>query len=486
MTITFSTAQSAPRRATALGVPVPGSGAVPRSVGLSRVVLAKAGFEGKVGQQHAVTRADGTLVVALGVGEPGKVTDATIRTMGASFARAASRHQHIALVLSDLDRVDARRSGQAAAEGVVLGSYRFIAYKRDKTPPAVTECTLVADARRHRSLAAGAAKGVAIAQAVSLARDLCNTPPADLTARVLADQAVEIGHAAGLDVEVWDEHRLAEERCNGLLAVNRGSVEPPRLVKISYRPRQATGSLALVGKGIMFDSGGLSLKTNEGMQTMKLDMSGAAAVLAALSVLPVVRPKVNVTGYLCCTDNLPGADAQKVSDIITYRNGTTVEVMNTDAEGRLVLADALVLAAEDGVDAIVDIATLTGACITALGNRVAGLMGNNDEWVAQVKAAADRADEGVWPLPLPPEYRKLLDSEIADVKNVGGPQAGALTAGLFLKEFVGSTPWAHLDIAGPMRADADDGWLSKGATAFGVRTFVELCERYAAPGRPRS
>jgi leucyl aminopeptidase len=268
--------------------------------------------------------------------------------------------------------------------------------------------------------------------------------------------------------------------------VNRGSVEPPRLVKLTYSPRSASGTVALVGKGVMFDSGGLSLKTNDGMLTMKLDMSGAAAVLAAMSVLPAVRPNVKVIGYLCCTDNMPGADAQKVSDTITYRDGTTVEVMNTDAEGRLVLADALILAAEAGVDAIVDIATLTGACVGALGKSIAGVMGNHDGWTAQVRAAADAADEGVWPLPLPAEYRKLLDSEIADLKNVGGPFGGALTAGLFLKEFVGDTPWAHLDIAGPMRSDADDGWLSKGATAFGVRTFVELLERYAAPIPARS
>jgi leucyl aminopeptidase len=486
MAITFTTARTVPRRATAVGVPVATSGAVPRSIGLSRAVLTKAGFDSKVGQHHLVTRADGTTVVALGVGEPEKLTDAVLRKAAATFARAAAKHTTLALTLTDVGRVDGRRVGQAVAEGIVLGSYRFSTYKRDKTPSAVAEVVLVAEDRRHRSLAGGADKGAAIAGAVTFARDLANTPPVDLPARVLAEKAVELASRVGLDIEVWDEHRLADERCGGLLAVNRGSLEPPRLVKLTYSPRNASGTVALVGKGVMFDSGGLSLKTNDGMLTMKLDMSGAAAVLAAMSVLPAVRPNVKVIGYLCCTDNMPGADAQKVSDTITYRDGTTVEVMNTDAEGRLVLADALILAAEAGVDAIVDIATLTGACVGALGKSIAGVMGNHDGWTAQVRAAADAADEGVWPLPLPPEYRKLLDSEIADLKNVGGPFGGALTAGLFLKEFVGDTPWAHLDIAGPMRSEADDGWLSKGATAFGVRTFVELLERYAAPIPARS
>jgi len=484
MTIAISTARTAPRRATALGVPVATSGPVPRAVGLSRAVLAKVGFEGKNGQLHAVTRPDGSQVMALGVGEAGRLTDAVLRTASATFARAAAKHEHVAVALGDLDGVDARRAGQAVAEGVVLGAYRFVAYKRDKARSAITAVTLVAEERRHRGLQAGATRGLAVAEAVCLARDLDNTPPLDLTARALAERAVEIAGSTGLDVEVWDEHRLAEERCGGLLAVNRGSVEPPRLVRLTYSPRNPRGTVALVGKGIMFDSGGLSLKPSDSMLTMKLDMSGAAAVLAVMSVLPVVRPAVKVVGYLCCTDNMPGGDAQKLADVITYRNGTTVEVMNTDAEGRLVLADALILAAEQGVDAIVDIATLTGACMSALGLRIAGLMGNHDGWTAQVRTAAEAADEQVWPLPLPAFYRKLLDSEIADLKNIGGPYGGALTAGLFLKEFVGDIPWAHLDIAGPMRSDADDGWIAKGATAFGVRTFVELIERYGAPGSP--
>jgi leucyl aminopeptidase len=225
------------------------------------------------------------------------------------------------------------------------------------------------------------------------------------------------------------------------------------------------------------------------MMSMKIDMSGAAAVLATMSVLKMTRPRVKVVGFLCCTDNMPSGTALKPGDVITIRNGKTVEVLNTDAEGRLVLADGLSLAVEENVDAIVDLATLTGAVVGALGNRIAGVMGNDDDWMAQVRDAAARADENVWPLPLPTEYRRFLDSPVADMKNIGGTSVlgsgggggGALTAGLFLKEFVGDTPWVHIDLAGPAMADADDSYVSRGGTGFGVRTLVELLDRFSKP-----
>jgi leucyl aminopeptidase len=217
------------------------------------------------------------------------------------------------------------------------------------------------------------------------------------------------------------------------------------------------------------------------MKDMKMDMSGAGAVLAAMSVLRATRPRVRVVGYLCCTDNLPGGSAMKVSDVITYRNGTTVEVLNTDAEGRLVMADGLVLAAESDAAAIIDISTLTGACLVALGSKIAAVLGNNDGLVEQVLSAAKRTDEPMWQLPLPADYRKMLDSEVADLKNIGGPYGGTITAGLFLQEFVDGKPWVHLDIAGKERVDADEDWKVKGATGFGVRTFVELLDAFAVP-----
>jgi len=289
-----------------------------------------------------------------------------------------------------------------------------------------------------------------------------------------------------LDVEVWDLERIRAERLGGILGVNRGSTAEPRLIKLTYRPRHPSGRVALVGKGIMFDSGGLSIKTGDGMMQMKMDMSGAAAVLAAMSVLRSLRCRSAVTGYLCCTDNMSGGDAMKPGDVLRIRNGKTVEVLNTDAEGRLVLADGLSLAVEEGHDAIVDIATLTGACVVALGNRIAGLFSNDDDFAAAVQEAAVNADEPVWRMPLPKDYRRLLDSLVADLKNIGstsvlgsgGGGGGALTASLFLQEFVGTTPWAHLDIAGPMYGDADEGVLNRGGTGFGMRTLVELCTNF--------
>jgi leucyl aminopeptidase len=283
-------------------------------------------------------------------------------------------------------------------------------------------------------------------------------------------------------VEVLDEEAIAELKLGGMLGVNQGSDEPPRLVKLTYTPRNPRGTVALVGKGVMYDSGGISLKPSDAMHvSMKMDMTGAAVVLATMSALAVTKPKVQVVGFLMCTDNMPSGKAMKLGDVLTIRNGKTVEIHNTDAEGRLILADGLSLAVEDGVDAIVDVATLTGAAMAALGTKIAAVMGNNDGWLSAVEAASARSDEKVWRLPLPPEYRKLLDSEVADMKNVGGPYAGALTAGLFLQEFVGDTPWAHLDIAGPMRSDADEGWLSKGASGFGVRLLLELLDKYEPP-----
>jgi leucyl aminopeptidase len=239
-------------------------------------------------------------------------------------------------------------------------------------------------------------------------------------------------------------------------------------------------TIAFVGKGITFDSGGLSLKTADGMETMKTDMSGAAAVLAAMSVLPTLKPAVKVVAIVPTTENMPSGSAIKPGDVLKIRNGKTVEVLNTDAEGRLVLADGLSLAVEARPDAIVDLATLTGACMVALGRTIAGLMGNDDALIDRVRAAADRAGESVWHLPLPKEYRKDIDSDVADIKNTGsGRYGGALTAGLFLEEFVDDTPWVHLDIAGPARAESDDGYVPKGGTGFGVRTIVETVLGFA-------
>jgi leucyl aminopeptidase len=267
-----------------------------------------------------------------------------------------------------------------------------------------------------------------------------------------------------------------------VLGVGEGSERPPRFVRLEYAPRGARATLALVGKGVVFDSGGLSLKTAGGMETMKTDMSGAAAVIAAMSALRDLDVKTRVVAYVPLVENMPSGIAMRPGDVLTMRNGKTVEVLNTDAEGRLILADALSLASEERADAIVDVATLTGAVTVALGEKIAGLMGNSDPWIEQVRAAAGRAGERVWHLPLPDDYRRNLDSEVADIRNVSsGGGAGTLTAGLFLKEFVGDVPWAHLDIAGAARSSSDDAEVTKGGTGYGVRTLVELARTFRRP-----
>jgi len=446
--------------------------------------LTSQGFKAKPGTSCVVPGDDGQLVVALGLGPRADATVATYRKAAAALARATTRQAHLAIDLLDqapehLDRPDV---AQALGEGVVLGAYRYTALKSDPEPHHVESLTVVG--RGAQRVRAALERGRAVAAAVCLARDLVNQPGGTLTPTAFATRAEELGALRHFEVEVLDREAIEEEGLGGLLGVNRGSTEEPRFVQLSWEPdRTPRGTVALVGKGITFDSGGLSLKTADGMIGMKGDMAGAAAVLATFSVLEVVHPAVRVLGYLPLTDNMPGGDATRVGDVLRIRNGKTVEVLNTDAEGRLVLADALSLASEAEPDAIVDLATLTGACMVALGMKVAGLMGNDEGLIDQVRAAADAEAEPVWPLPLPEDMRRMIDSDVADMKNVAGARwGGALIAGVFLQEFVADgTPWAHLDIAGPADADEDDGLTRKGGTGFGVRTLLRLLSDFRRP-----
>jgi leucyl aminopeptidase len=327
----------------------------------------------------------------------------------------------------------------------------------------------------------GVERGLATSDATNLARDLANTPPNLLTARQFAAKAQALAADRGLEVEVFDRDQLTAMGCGGIVGVNAGSVEPPRMVKLSYSPRNPKAHVALVGKGVMFDSGGLSLKPSGPMTNlMKMDMTGAAAVLAVMTSLKTLGCRNQVTAWLMCTDNMPSGSALKLGDVLTFRNGKTSEIHNTDAEGRLILADGLSLAAEAKPDAIVDIATLTGAAMAALGDQFGVVVGSDPGVVSALRTAGDAADEPFWELPLARDkYRKLLDSNVADMKNVGGAYAGATTASIFLSEFVGDTPWAHLDIAGPMNVDSDSGWKSKGSTAWGTRTLIDFACTYA-------
>lgn len=473
--------KSTPRTSEVIGVPVFATGPVPRQLGMGRSVLIGHGFDGKACQTLVLPGVAGPTLVAVGLGEASALTANGLRNAAAALVRAAGKHTTVSTSLADVEGVDAKSAGQAVAEGVLLAAYRYIGLKTDTTGAStLASVSLVVGDKRSAGVRLGADRGSITGGAACLARDLANTPPAHLTARMLAERAVALAAAAGLTVEVFNSDQLAAMGCGGMIGVNKGSTEPPRMVRLSYSPRHPSGHLVLVGKGVMYDSGGISLKPSDGMHAkMKMDMSGAAAVLATMTTLKALKCKSAVTAYLMCTDNMPSGSALKLGDVLTFRNGKTAEIHNTDAEGRLVLADGLSLGVESKPDAIVDIATLTGACVAALGPKIAGLLGTDQPFLDQVKAAGARCDEPLWQLPLAREYRKLIDSQVADMKNVGGPYGGAITAALFLSEFVGDTPWAHLDIAGPMDADADDGWLSRGATGYGTRLLIELASSFA-------
>jgi leucyl aminopeptidase len=314
-----------------------------------------------------------------------------------------------------------------------------------------------------------------MAEATLLARRWADQPAGELSPRAFAAAVAEAGATAGVEVEIWDEERIQREGLGCLASVAAGSAEPPRLVRVSYVPPEARARLALVGKGITFDSGGLSLKPAESMETMKGDMGGAAAVIATVLALPELAPPVRVDAWASIAENMPGGHATRPGDVVTARDGTTVEIVNTDAEGRLVLADALLVARDAHPDAIIDIATLTGGQRVALGPEVAAVLGTDDA-VARVIAAGAAAGEPAWRLPLWAGYKTRLDSEVADMRNIARDRSGASTimGALFLQRFVGDVPWAHLDIAAPSHSERDEGWLSKGNTGWGTRTLLEL------------
>jgi leucyl aminopeptidase len=449
--------------------------------------LKSAGFTAEPGSTLVIPRADGPTLVAIGLGAPAEVDASRIRDAAAAFAQAASTHVRLAFGLEGMDKVPAEAAAQAAVEGILLARYEYAGFGREQKGRPVEEITLIASSAQQAAATSGAEHGRAYAKATILARDLANTPHSHLTATHLGELAVKLGKENGFEVEIFDKQALQKLDCGGLLGVNAGSVEPPCMIKITYRPTQkkSTGSLAVVGKGIMYDSGGISLKPNDNVHArMKNDMSGAAAVLAAVAELPELGCTTTVTGYLMCTDNMPSGTAQALGDVITTHGGRTVEVTNTDAEGRLVMCDALALAAEEKHDAIVDIATLTGSVMRALGTDFAGLFGNDEALIDQVKRAADATGEMVWRLPLHRPYRRALDSDVASMRNAGptgGTQPDGIIAAMYLAEFVGDVPWAHVDICGTAWNDKDQLWRRAGCSGFGARLLVELAMNFT-PG----
>ena len=431
------------------------------------------GFAGKPGQTLVINGpADEAIRVLVGVGPKAELSLDTLRAAAAAYVRSVPHHKAAACTLAESPtEMSSVEAVGAVVEGLALASYKYRALKTDK-PPTLRKVTVIAGGA---GVKAAFTQAQALVGAVMLARDLVNEPGGSLTPLAFANRAKEVAKATGLKLQVWDEKRIAREKLGGVMAVNQGSTHPARFLKIDYVPTgRPTGKVALVGKGITFDSGGLSIKTSVGMSTMKVDMTGGAVVLATMSTLKALKVKAAVTAYIPLTDNMINGDAFRPGDVFTARNGKTVEVLNTDAEGRLVLADALSLASEKKPDAIIDIATLTGSVSAALGPKIAGIMGTGDDVLARLEAAAKVTGEKVWHLPLPQEYRKQLDSNVADLKNIGaGPFGGALVAGLFLKEFTAEVPWAHIDLGLSADADSDDGVIVKGGTAVGVRLLAE-------------
>jgi leucyl aminopeptidase len=420
-------------------------------------------------------------VVLIGLGDGAPGADVW-RRAGARGRREAERLS-AKRVGASLGRSAGDLAALAAfAEGFLLAGYRFDRYRSDQRAARTESLVLVGDAVPKPALVRPALDAAAaIATAVSAARDLVNEPPSVATPRFLAEHAQQIAKDHDdVKADVWGPERIVREGLNGLLAVAKGSAEEPRFITLTYRPAGATKRVALVGKGITFDSGGLSLKPPKSMETMKYDMAGGAAVLGAVAAAASLRLPVQVTGYVAATENLPGGRAQKPGDVIRYVNGRTVEVLNTDAEGRLVLADALVVAARAQPDALIDLATLTGAARVALGGLYACVLGTDQALVDALVAAGRTAGEPCWQLPLVREYRDDIKSGIADVKNVGGGDAGTIIGGLFLAEFVGATPWAHLDIAGPAWAEKETAFGPRGATGYGVRLLVQYLRDLAA------
>ncbi|WP_394434801.1 leucyl aminopeptidase [Streptomyces sp. SGAir0957] len=499
--LTLSTAAASGLRADAIVVGVakgdkglvvaPGAEAVDKAYDgkLASVLetLGATGGEGEVTKLPAPSGFKAPVVLAVGLGaqpEDDEVFDAeSLRRAAGVAARTLAGAKKAAFALPVEDAEDAG----AIAEGALLGAYSFDAYKESAKDPKngkapLAEVALLGTKPRDKAYKAEIERALALGEELNRARDLINTPPNDLNPEAFAAVAQAAGKEHGIKVQVLDEKALVKGGYGGILGVGAGSASGPRLVKLSYTSSKADKHLAFVGKGITYDSGGISLKPAGHNETMKCDMAGAAAVFAAVVTAARLKLQVNVTGWLALAENMPSGSATRPGDVLRMYSGKTVEVLNTDAEGRLVLADAIAKASEDAPDAIIDVATLTGAMVLALGNRTYGIMSNDEAFRTEIHEIAEEVGEPAWPMPLPSHLRKGMDSPTADIANMGERMGGGLVAGLFLQEFVGEgITWAHLDVAGPAFNEGGPfGYTPKGGTGSAVRTLVRLAERTAA------
>ena len=441
------------------------------------------GAVGELTTLHEVAGVKARSVLLVGLGRREKLDAQAAFTAGFSASKRLSGKPRESVAVVPPAIPFPTLAASALIEGLVVGAHGPGLRKSESSRHPFGSLAVVIgadpEAAFEREWTSACGRGRIVGQAVNFARGMANLPPGDKTPKVLAEAFQTEAIAAGMTAEIWDEARIREEQFGGLLGVAAGSDEPPRFVVLDYRPHTNGPTLALVGKGVTFDSGGLCLKPAASMEDMKCDMTGAAVVAAAMAAIARLKLPIQITGYLPITENMTGGKAMRMGDVLTHRGGKTVEVLNTDAEGRLILADALAYAAEHKPAKILDLATLTGACMVALGPKVAGLFSNDDGFRDQVAAASRLTGERVWPMPLDDDYKEQLKSHVADMKNVGGKWAGAITAAKFLQQFVGVTPWVHLDIAGPSWADSDSPTRDAGATGCFVRTLVALVERAA-------
>ncbi len=441
------------------------------------------GKSGELTLLHTFGKLPAPRVLVAGLGKAEDFDLDAVRNLSANLARFLRKPgiRTVATIAhgAGIGGLDPDDSAQAMAEGALLGSYRFQKHKtglKDEDRHEVTLFEIVEqDAALVAGMAAAASRGVHLALATNLTRDLANEPSNHLTPTMLADRARDVAAAGRLEIEVLEEADMERKGMGSLLSVARGSAQPAKLLRLSYRGRGGEGyDLALVGKGITFDTGGISIKPAANLEAMKADMTGAATVIAAMQAIAALGPKVDVVAITPCTENMPGGNASKPGDVVTAMNGTTIEILNTDAEGRLVLADALCWALELGARNLVDVATLTGAATTSFGDVCYGVMTNNDGLATRVEAAAAASGEKTWRLPMFKEYDEYVKSDVADIKNTGSKGAGTIVGAKFLERFVGTTPWVHLDIANVDMMSADKGWVSKGASGYSVRTLINL------------
>ncbi len=474
----------------ALVVPVPETQRVPPYLrafdealgGLLAQPLEDQDFKGKAQEQAWIPVRDlpTRRVLLLGIGAESKLDTEALRRLAASAVRALMRRNLTggALLVPPTRRIGDTDLGHALTEGAILGAYRFDQYRTSKglSIPPERLTLITADARRAAAVRRGVALGTILAESTNLARDLSNEPGSVHTPAWLADQARKMARKVGLKVKILEPPELEREKMGGLLAVGRGSDHEPRLIVLEHKPKtkRRVRTVALVGKGITFDTGGISLKPAATMYEMKHDMSGGAAVFGALRAAAILRLPLHVVGIIPAAENRPGSRAYLPGDVMVSASGQTIEVLNTDAEGRIVLADGLHYAKRYKPETIIDLATLTGACLIALGTHCSGLMGNDDRLIRRLRAAGDRTWERVWPLPLWDEHREQVRGQVGDLKNTGGREAGTLTAGAFLSHFVDDTPWAHLDIAGTAFTRKSLPYCPTGATGVGVRLLIDL------------